>query len=300
MSGSPAQPRPAQPRPDQPRPAQPSPDQPSPAQTRPAQTRPAQPRPAQPRPDQPSPDQTSPDVLGVTLDGVKTVRQGETVTLHTGFTGLQSVLILWFYGPVDPDTMIVNSHVITGEIITDYSDRFRDRLQLDRQTGSLTIRNISITDSGVYRVQIISGKFSEKRFRVTVYATVPAPHIRVRQSHSAVNGSSGPKCSVVCSVENGRDVTLSWYKGKEILNQTSSPDLNTILSLVLEIKDQDCITYSCVSANPVSNQTTQLNITELCPHSPGCLRALTPEVSVGSGKEAAPTPMALVPYHPHV
>ncbi|XP_030643696.1 uncharacterized protein LOC115823811 [Chanos chanos] len=205
----------------------------------------------------------SEDVLGVTVDEEKTVREGETVTLHTGFTGLQrDVQIQWFYGPVDPDTII--AQILRGEIITDYSDRFRDRLQLDKQTGSLTIRSISITDSGVYKVQIIRGKLSEKKFRVTVYATVPAPHIRVRQNHSAVSGSSGPKRSVECSVENGRDVTLSWYKGKEILNQTSSPDLNTNLSLTLEIEDQDCITYSCVSANLVSNKTTQLNVTDLC------------------------------------
>ncbi|XP_030643697.1 hepatocyte cell adhesion molecule-like [Chanos chanos] len=209
------------------------------------------------------------NVLGVTVDEVKTVREGETVSLLTGFTGLQSdVAILWFYGPVDPNTKIVQSIFHRGEIITDYSDKFRDRLQLDRQTGSLTIRNISTTDSGVYKVQIINGYVSEKRFSLTVYATVPAPHIRVRQSRSAGSGSSGPKCSVVCSVENGRDVTLSWYKGKEILNQTSSPDLSTILSLPLEIEDQDNNIYSCVADNPVSQQTTQLT-KELCPHSNG-------------------------------
>ncbi|XP_030643681.1 CD48 antigen-like [Chanos chanos] len=198
-------------------------------------------------------------VLGVTVDEVKPVREGETVTLHTGFTRLQSDdQILWSYGPEDPKTKIVHSQVLRGDIKTDYSDRFRDRLQLDRQTGSLTIRNISTTDSGVYKVRIISGEVSEKSFNYTVYAAVPAPHIRVRQNHSAISGSSGPKCSVVCSVENGRDVTLSWYKGKKILKQTSSPDLNTILSLPLEIEDQDNSIYSCVAANPVSTQTKHL------------------------------------------
>ncbi|XP_030643683.1 SLAM family member 5-like [Chanos chanos] len=204
-------------------------------------------------------------VLGVTVDEVKPVREGETVTLHTGFTGLQSDdQILWSYGPVDPNIIIVNSQVLRGNIITDYRDRFRDRLELDRQTGSLTIRNINITDSGVYKVTVINLEVSSRRFYYTVHATVPAPHIRVSQSHSAGSGSSGPKCSVVCSVENGRDVTLSWYKGKEILKQTSSPELNTIVSLPLKIEDQDHNIYSCVAANPVSNQTTQLNLGMFC------------------------------------
>ncbi|XP_030643684.1 SLAM family member 5-like [Chanos chanos] len=171
---------------------------------------------------------------------------------------LSSVQIVWTFGPGDPKTRIAQIRAV--DIKPDYNDKFRDRLHLDRQTGSLTIRNISITDSGVYKAQIISKMISEKSFSYTVYATVPAPHIRLRESHSAGSGSSCLKCSVVCSVENQRNVTLSWYKGKEILNQTSSPDLNTNLSLPLEIEDQDNNTYSCVSANPVSNQTTQLNI----------------------------------------
>uniref|UniRef100_A0A3B1JJ45 Ig-like domain-containing protein n=1 Tax=Astyanax mexicanus TaxID=7994 RepID=A0A3B1JJ45_ASTMX len=96
--------------------------------------------------------------------------EGNTVTLHTGLTGVQSdAHILWFYTSEKLDIKIVNSLIIRGEDITDYyTDRFRDRLQLNRSSGSLTIRNISREDSGVYTLHIITGTDSDWRFSVNV------------------------------------------------------------------------------------------------------------------------------------
>ncbi len=45
---------------------------------------------------------------------------------------------------------------------------FGDRLQMDSQTGSLTIRNISSEHTGLYKLAVISGNTSLKRFCVTV------------------------------------------------------------------------------------------------------------------------------------
>lgn len=73
---------------------------------------------------------------------------------------------------------------------------------------------------------------------------------------------------VECSVENGREVTLSWYRGSELLNEANSPE-NITLTLPLLVKPQDNTVYTCVATNPVNNQTALLSTQELCSQQTG-------------------------------
>ncbi|XP_065100549.1 CD48 antigen-like isoform X2 [Paramisgurnus dabryanus] len=205
-------------------------------------------------------------VFGVDGDEVKSVSvmEGDSVALHADITQIQrDDHILWMFGP--KGTRIAEIH--KKQVYLDGSNEiFGDRLKLDSQTGSLTITNISTTDSGLYKLQIINSRMTAyKIFNVTVYAPLPVPVITSNSSNcSSSERSSSSKCVVLCSVLNVRDVSLSWYKGNSLLSSISVSDLNIRLSLPLEVEYQDANTYRCVVNNPITNQTQHLNITHLC------------------------------------
>ncbi|XP_039529575.1 uncharacterized protein LOC120480471 isoform X2 [Pimephales promelas] len=173
-------------------------------------------------------------VFAAGTDEVKSVSvtEGDSLTLNTDVTEIQSKdLILWAYRHDSSETRIVQIHEQKIDMF-DSNVTFGDRLQMDSQTGSLTIRNIRTTDSGLYKLSIFSKTNTHKSFSVTVYAPLQTPVITRDSSDSSSSSSSErssvSRCSLVCSAVNDNN------------------------------------TYRCVINNPVRNQTTHLDITQLC------------------------------------
>ncbi|CAM4659332.1 unnamed protein product [Leuciscus chuanchicus] len=110
----------------------------------------------------------SPPVIDVER---KSVMKGDSVTLQTDVTEPHGdELIVWRFG--DEGNLIAKCDIETksSPLYNDIDERFRDRLQLDHQTGSLTITDIRKKQSGLYTVMISSSSKQTlyKRFSVTI------------------------------------------------------------------------------------------------------------------------------------
>ncbi|XDV23604.1 hypothetical protein PO909_028116 [Leuciscus waleckii] len=77
--------------------------------------------------------------------------EGDSVTLNTGVKADQQGKTKWYFN----DTRIAQINGDLSFIYVQCKERFRDRLKLDHQTGSLTITNTRNTDSGEYKRQIV-------------------------------------------------------------------------------------------------------------------------------------------------
>ncbi|XDV24080.1 hypothetical protein PO909_028353, partial [Leuciscus waleckii] len=151
--------------------------------------------------------------------------EGDSVTLNTDVTEIhEDEDILWKYGAENSLIAQISRAAGISSTSDDVPDgRFRDRLKLDDQTGSLTITNTRTEHAGVYKLELNGAKLTSKTFSVSVYARLPVPVIISNSSHCSSSSSSS--CSLVCSS-------------------------------VLNVEYQDKNTYSCVLNNPISNQTT--------------------------------------------
>ncbi|XP_056615311.1 uncharacterized protein LOC130430293 [Triplophysa dalaica] len=146
-------------------------------------------------------------VFSVDADEVKSVMEGDSVTLHTDLTVIQtSDVIRWRFGEGESRDLLVD---IANNNIS-YNGPFKDRLHADIQTGDLTITNMRIKHSGPYEVQISRATTTYKRFRVNV--TVAPSVISAGDVKSVTEGDS---VTLHTDVQTQRDDLILWRFGDD-------------------------------------------------------------------------------------
>uniref|UniRef100_A0A8C1VB08 Immunoglobulin domain-containing protein n=1 Tax=Cyprinus carpio TaxID=7962 RepID=A0A8C1VB08_CYPCA len=155
-------------------------------------------------------------------DGVSvSVMEGDSVTLNTDVKTNQQEKINWYFNVTRIARISGNlSFICTDVQCNNGTERFRDRLQLNNQTGSLTIKNTTITDSGLYKLMIISrnNSDSEKIFNVTLYGVSAAERGEI-------------------SVKEGENVTLDPFVIKNPIDPMRWYFNDT---LIVEITEDQC------------------------------------------------------------
>ncbi|XP_056303729.1 uncharacterized protein LOC130215894 isoform X2 [Danio aesculapii] len=149
--------------------------------------------------------------LGADTPGLAVhVMEEDSVTLCTGVQTNQSIRMKWYFNTDRIAVIVGYKH----KICTDDTcpQRFRDRLKLDNQTGSLTIMKISTADSGLYTLQILNFN-REVIFRVVVCDN-STEELENLKRKSVPEGESITLDTPIKTTPN--DV-LKWYFGKILL-----------------------------------------------------------------------------------
>ncbi len=117
-------------------------------------------------------------------DEKSVVEEGKSVTLDPDLVRQPNEVMRWYFDGI----LIAEITGYQSKICTDdqCKERFRDRLKLDHQTGSLTITNTRTRDSGLYQLQISrslhrsNSATSVKSFGVTIseYNLVPLSNLK--------------------------------------------------------------------------------------------------------------------------
>ncbi|XP_077081489.1 uncharacterized protein LOC143735258 [Siphateles boraxobius] len=152
---------------------------------------------------------------GVNTDEVSvSAMEGDSVTLCTGVQTNQQEEIKWYFN----DTRIAEISGDLSDICTDVhcnedTERFRDRLKLDHQTGSLTITNITNTHSGEYKLLIISSSSDSKKIVSVSVEGVSAAGI------DEVKRNEGESVTFDSAVARKLNYVMTWYINDTLITE---------------------------------------------------------------------------------
>ncbi|KAI2665931.1 Carcinoembryonic antigen-related cell adhesion molecule 6 [Labeo rohita] len=156
----------------------------------------------------------------------------DSVIFHTGVVTNQQEDIKWYFNT----TRIAQINGQLTFICTDVqcnegTERFRDRLKLDNQTGSLTIMNITTMDSGVYELKIISSSSGEKIFNVNVNGVSAAEQKEVKRNKRE-------SFTLDSSEIRKPNYVMTWYFNDTLIAQIASDSNKTCTDVQCKNTDE--------------------------------------------------------------
>ncbi|XP_055079519.1 uncharacterized protein LOC129456438 [Periophthalmus magnuspinnatus] len=131
-------------------------------------------------------------------------------------------------------------------------DIYTNRLHWNSSTGHFTLSDLQKNDCGVYAIDSKKGNVFYKLYELKVYEPVSRPVV------SCVN-MSADICTLQCSVTLTEQTTLSWFRGEQPVDSSSS----AVQLLTVQLR-KNTPEYKCVAQNPADEKIVIVDITAVC------------------------------------
>ncbi|XP_022620373.1 carcinoembryonic antigen-related cell adhesion molecule 5-like [Seriola dumerili] len=179
---------------------------------------------------------------------------GETVMFTTTVLPQETPILVVTWSFLDISGISFN--IITSSSVNISAPGYMDRITLFRSTGSLELRNLTLNDSGEYRLTIIPAASSQQKGSCRLVVHAPVSNVTVTaNSTDLVEFSSS--ISLSCS-SSGSSLSFLWLNGSSEVTASGRVQLtdgNTTLTIV-NVTRYDQGPFRCHVFSPVSDGTS--------------------------------------------
>lgn len=149
-----------------------------------------------------------------------------------------------------------------GDLIIYNFWRHQGRLDLNNETGDLTIRNVTVNDSLTYNVALVTsdGGREQAKVHLTVQESLKTPDIQIQMLHSLSDG----QCYIALECTAfGQNVNLSWAPDGEFNGSYISGIPNSVVSslvLFASFSGDRNVTFNCNASSGQQTVTRQMRV----------------------------------------